>query len=146
MSRQEKVAEALRKEVSSIIHDELKDPRLGFVTVTRAEITPDLRYAKVFFSVLGQQQDYDRTKAALDSASGFIRKLVAQRIRLMFAPEISFKEDRSSEYSVKIQEVLDQIKELEKPQPSSEKAPRIKKRKVEVDVELKKSNRLRKKK
>ena len=111
MPRQEKVAEALREEVSIIIHDELKDPRLGFVTVTRAEITADLRQAKIFFSVLGQDQDYKKTKKALDSALGFIRRLIGQRIKLRFVPEIIFREDRSSEYSIRIQEVLDQIKE-----------------------------------
>jgi len=111
MPRQEKVAEALREEVSIIIHDELKDPRLGFVTVTRAEITADLRQAKIFFSVLGQDQDYKKTKEALDSALGFIRRLIGQRIKLRFVPEIIFREDRSSEYSIRIQEVLDQIKE-----------------------------------
>jgi len=118
MSRQEKVAEALREEVSIIIHDELKDPRLGFVTVTRAEITADLRQAKIFFSVLGQDQDYKKTKEALDSALGFIRRLIGQRIKLRFVPEIIFKEDRSSEYSIRIQEVLDQIKEQYEPKKS----------------------------
>ncbi len=113
MSRLEKVAEAIKKEVSLIIHDELKDPRLGFVTVTRAEVTADLTQAKIFFSVLGKDEDYKKTKEALDSASGFIRRLIAQRIRLRLVPEILFREDRSSEYSIRIQEVLDEIKELD---------------------------------
>lgn len=111
MSRQDKVAEALKKEISIIIHDELKDPRLGFVTITKAEVTQDLRQAKIFFSVLGKEEDYKKTKEALDSASGFIRRLIAQRIRLRFTPEIVFKEDRSHEYSIKIQEILDQIRQ-----------------------------------
>lgn len=119
MSRQEKVAEALKKEVSLIIHDELKDPRLGFITITRAEITPDLRQAKIFFSVLGKDEDYKKTKEALDSALGFIRRLIAQRIRLRFTPEIIFKEDKSSEYSIRIQEVLDEIKQLNEPKKSN---------------------------
>lgn len=112
MSRQEKVGEAIKKEVSIIIHDELKDPRLGFVTITGVEVTPDLRQAKISFSVLGKEEDYKKTKEALASALGFIRRLIAQRIRLRFAPEIIFKEDRSSEYSIRIQEVLEEIKEL----------------------------------
>ena len=113
MARPEKVAEAIKKEVSLIIHDELKDPRLGFVTVTGAEVTADLTQAKIFFSVLGKDEDYKKTKEALDSALGFIRRLIAQRIRLRFVPEILFREDRSSEYSIRIQEVLDEIKELD---------------------------------
>ena len=115
MIRQERVAGALKREISNIIHDELKDPRLGFVTITDVELTPDLRYAKVFFSVLGKDQDYKKTKEALESALGFIRRLIAQRIRLRFTPEITFKEDRSAEYSIKIQEVLEEIRELNEP-------------------------------
>lgn len=111
MSRQERVAQALKEEVSGIIHYELNDPRLGFITVTRVELTQDMRNAKIFFSVLGDAQAYKKTAEALNSALGFIRRLIAQRIRLRFAPEIIFKEDRSSEYSVRIQEVLDKIKE-----------------------------------
>jgi len=110
MSRQDKVGEAIRKEASIIIHDELKDPRLGFITITRVELTQDLRSAKIFFSVLGEEEDYRKTKEALDSALGFIRRLISQRINLRFAPEIIFREDRSTEYSIKIQKVLDEIK------------------------------------
>jgi ribosome-binding factor A len=144
MSRQDKVTEAIRKEVSIIIHDELKDPRLGFVTVTRVEMTPDLGYAKIFFSVLGKEEDYKRTKEALDSALGFIRSKIAQRINLKFAPEIFFREDRSSEYSVRIQEVLDQIRQLNEPSLSTDKVTGTKSRKA-GRREPKKSSRLRKK-
>jgi len=112
MLRHDKVAEAIKKEVSVILHDELKDPRLGFVTITRVELTQDLRYAKIFFSVLGDDAAYKKTGEALNSALGFVRRLIAQRIRLRFTPEIAFKEDRSVEYSIKIQEALDEIKEL----------------------------------
>lgn len=118
MLRHDKITEAIRKEASMIIHDELKDPRLGFVTITRVELTQDYRLAKIFFSVLGKDEDYKKTKIALDSALGFIRRLIAQRIRLRFAPEVIFKEDRSSEYSVRIQEILDQIKQSDEPKKS----------------------------
>lgn len=112
MARPEKVAQAIKKEIGSIIQNELQDPRLGFVTITRVELTADLRYAKVFFSVLGKEEEQKKTKVALDSALGFIRRLIAERIKLRLVPEISFREDKSAEYSVRIQEVLDQIKEL----------------------------------
>jgi ribosome-binding factor A len=120
MSRRDRVREAIRKEISVILHDELKDPRLGFVTITGVELTQDLRNARIFFSVLGKDAEYKRTKEALDSALGFIRKLVAERINLRFAPEISFKEDRSSEYSVRIQGVLEELKNLDGTHPSSD--------------------------
>ena len=115
MSRHDRVAEAIKKEASIIIHDELKDPRLGFVTITSVELTQDLRYAKIFYSVLGNDEAYTKTQEALDSALGFIRRLIAQRVKLRFAPEIAFKEDRSTEYSIKIEEVLNQIKEQDEP-------------------------------
>ncbi|MFA4993588.1 MAG: 30S ribosome-binding factor RbfA [Candidatus Omnitrophota bacterium] len=115
MSRQERVEEAIKKEVSLIIHDELKDPRIGFVTITRVELTKDLRNAKVFYSVLGKDEDCKKTKLALDSALGYIRSLVAQRINLRFATELMFYEDHSTEYSVRIEEVLNKIKDLGQP-------------------------------
>jgi len=113
MSRHDRVREAIREEVSNILIKELKDPRLGFVTITDVELSQDMRHAKVFFSVLGKDEDYQKTQGALDSALGFIRRLVAERINLRFAPEIIFREDRSSEYSTRIQQVLDEIKSLE---------------------------------
>lgn len=112
MSRRERVREAIKKEASIIIHDELKDPRLGFVTITDVELTQDLRSAKIFFSVLGKEEEHKKTKEAIDSALGYIRMLIAQRLKLRFAPEIAFKEDRSAEYGSRIEEVLNEIKEL----------------------------------
>ena len=144
MSRHDRVSEALKREIGNIIHAELKDPRLGFITVTRVELTQDLRYAKVFFSVLGKEEEYKKTKEALDSALGFIRRLIAQRIRLRLVPEISFKEDRSAEYSIRIQEALNEIKELNEPLPSDDIGVGVEKRK-EGRGEPKKSSRKHKK-
>lgn len=116
MSRKERVQDAIQKEVSDILQNELKDPRLGFVTIMSVEVSQDLRYAKIFYSVLGKDEEKKKSKEALDSALGFIRRLIAERIQLRFAPEIVFKEDQSSEYSIRIEEVLNEIKEMEKPQ------------------------------
>ncbi len=113
MLRQNRVRQAIKKEVSNILLNEINDPRMGFITITDVEISPDLKYAKVFFSVLGKPEDYNKTKDALKSANGFIRKLVAERVQLRFAPEIVFREDHSAEYSNKIEEVLESIKEKE---------------------------------
>ncbi|MDD5770963.1 MAG: 30S ribosome-binding factor RbfA, partial [Candidatus Omnitrophica bacterium] len=106
---------------SLIIHDELKDPRIGFVTITKVELSRDLRNAKIFYSVLGKEEERSKTKMALDSALGFIRSLIAERINLRFATEIMFQEDRSIEYSARIEEILNNIKELDKPKDSSAK-------------------------
>lgn len=144
MSRQDRVREVIRREVSTILHDELNDPRLGFITVTRVEMTPDLRYARIFFSVLGKEEDYQKTQEALDSALGFIRSKIAQRINLRLAPDISFKADRSSEYSVRIQEVLEEVKHLPGTQEDVEKKHKPKKKRG-ARRERKKGHRLHKK-
>ncbi|MFA4854470.1 MAG: 30S ribosome-binding factor RbfA [Candidatus Omnitrophota bacterium] len=125
MSRHQRVEEAIRKEVSLIIHDELKDPRIGFITITRVELTGDLRSAKVFYSVLGKEEEHKKTRLALDSALGYIRSLVAQRINLRIATELMLKEDHSTEYSVRIEEVLNQIKEIDEPKKGLRKRKKI---------------------
>jgi len=113
--RQDKVAESIRQEVSMIVHDLIKDPRVGFVTIASVEVSPDLRLARIFFSVLGSDADRKKTQEALDSASGYIRKKVTERINLKFSPELIFKQDHSSEYSVRVEEVLNALKENNEP-------------------------------
>jgi ribosome-binding factor A len=115
MARHEKVAQAIKREVSSIIHDELNDPRLGFVTITRVELSQDLRHAKIFYSVLGKEEDCKKSKEGLESSLGFIRKLIAERIQLRFTPELLFREDKSVEYSIKIQTIIDEIHKNDEP-------------------------------
>ena len=110
MSRLERITQTVKREISNIIHDELKDPRLGFVTITRLELTRDLRIAKVFYSVLGDEKQKNNTLSALKSAKGFIRCLIGERIRLRFVPELIFKEDNSIEYSIFIDKELEKIK------------------------------------
>jgi ribosome-binding factor A len=109
MNRVEKVSQALKKEIGSIIQTELKDPRLGFVTVMRVELTHDMRYAKIFFSVLGNADEQKKSTEALESAIGFIKRLIGERIKLRFVPDIRFIQDKSCEYSIHIQEELDKI-------------------------------------
>lgn len=113
MPRKEKVRDAIQKEVCAIIQKELKDPRLGFITITEVDLSDDLRNAKILYSVLGDEVQAKKTQDALDSALGFIRTLVAERVQLRFAPEIIFRRDKSVQYSMRIQEVLDQIKEMD---------------------------------
>lgn len=109
-SRPERVQEALRQEISKIIHNELKDPRIGFLTITKVELTKDLRYAKVYFSVLGETKDKNLALKGLNSAKGYIKNMVADRINLRFVPEIAFKIDESLEHTKDIYDLLDRIK------------------------------------
>jgi ribosome-binding factor A len=109
--RRQKIIAAIKREISSIVHDELKDSRLGFVTIIRVDLTVDLRNAWVYFSVLGSEAEQKSTQEALENAKPFIRRLIGQRIKLRFIPEINFKLDQTPEHSIKIQKELDKIKE-----------------------------------
>jgi ribosome-binding factor A len=111
MARKDKVQDAIQKEVCNIIQRELKDPRLGFITITSVDVSDDLRNAKILYSVLGKEDQCKKSQDALDSALGFIRKLIGERVKLRFVPEIIFRQDKSAQYSMRIQEVLDEIKE-----------------------------------
>jgi ribosome-binding factor A len=108
--RPERVQEALRQEISRIVHDELKDPRIGFLTITKVELTKDLRYAKVYFSVLGEEKDKNLALKGLNSAKGYIKNIIADRINLRFVPEVAFKIDESLQYAKDIYDLLEQIK------------------------------------
>ena len=115
MSRQrpERVQEALRQEISRIVQTEIKDPRIGFLTITKVELTKDLRYAKVYFSVLGEIKNKALALKGLNSAKGFIKGMVADRIKLRFVPEIAFRIDDSFEHTRAIQDLLERIKNKE---------------------------------
>ena len=104
--RIEKVQELMKQEISQIILQELKDPRIGFVTVTKVEMTGDLREAKIFVSIMGKDEALKDTLRGLQSSLGFIRREIGRRIRLRFTPEISFALDNSLAYSSHIQELL----------------------------------------
>lgn len=108
--RVEKVQELMKQEVSQIILRELKDPRIGFVTVTSVECTGDLREAKIYVSLMGNEQQLKDCWAGLTSSLGYIRREIGKRIRLRFTPEISLAIDKSLDYSAHIQELLLKIK------------------------------------
>ena len=107
--RIEKIQELMKQEISQIILQELKDPRIGFVTVTQVEITRDLSSAKVF----GNDEQIAKSWAGLNSSLGFIRREVGHRIRLRVTPELKFVLDKSLDYSDHIQKLLLQIEKQE---------------------------------
>jgi len=112
--RADRVKELLRQEISQIIREEIKDPRVGFATVTDVEISQDLRHAKVFVSVYGDEVSRGDTLKALEKASGFIRNEIGKRIRMKHVPEILFRFDHSIERGARIFELLHEIKDEEK--------------------------------
>ena len=109
--RVEKLQELMKQEISDIIFHELKDPRIGFVTVTSVACTEDLREAKVYVSVMGDEKKAHDTLNGLNSSLGFVRREIGKRIRLRFTPEISFALDTSLSYSDHIQRLLNEIHE-----------------------------------
>jgi ribosome-binding factor A len=114
--RLDRVNQLVREEISHLIQRELKDPRLGFVTVTEVAVAPDLRSAKVFVSVLGDDAQWKGSLAALQSARGFIRNWLAPRLRLRAVPDLTFLPDRSMAHAAHIQTVLERLREEEKPE------------------------------
>jgi ribosome-binding factor A len=98
-------------EISDIIRRKLKDPRLGFVSVTRAKVSADLSYANVYFSVIGDQTDTERTMACLDHAASFIRSELGRRLRIKRIPELRFFYDDSSIMGARIERLIRDLKE-----------------------------------
>ena len=92
---------------------ELKDPRIGFATVTQVAVSGDLRHAKIFVSLMGSEEQKLHTWEGLNSSLGFIRSELGKRIRLRYTPEISLQWDTSLDHSVKIQKLLDEVRKEE---------------------------------
>ena len=111
--RIDRISEEVRREVDRIIREELSDPRIGgTVSVTRADVTRDLRYAKIYVSVLEDDKREDLMKA-LKSASGYIRRALGKGILIRYAPELSFVSDQNIAYGVHIANVLQQAQKTE---------------------------------
>ena len=104
-----RVSEQIKKELSQIIQTELKDPRIGFITVTGVETTSDLSQARVYLSVLGNDEQKEATLKALGSGTGFIRSELGKRMKLRHIPELLFKFDSSIEYGSRIEALLEDI-------------------------------------
>ncbi|MBU5590650.1 30S ribosome-binding factor RbfA [Clostridium sp. MSJ-4] len=110
--RNGRINEEVRKEVSDIIRNQLKDPRINaMVSVTDVKVTKDLRYAKVYVSIFGDDEQKKDTFNALKSSSGFIRKEVGSRVKLRYTPEIMIELDESIEQGMHIDSLLEKIKE-----------------------------------
>jgi len=108
--RTARLAAAIKEEMADILQNELKDPRLGFITVTRVEVSADIRHAKVYCSVFGPPEEGDATLALLKRAQGFIRSVLGRRIRLRHVPEIDFRVDPSIDYGIRVTRILDELK------------------------------------
>jgi ribosome-binding factor A len=118
--RSEKVADLIQKEISQMLVKSIKDPRIGFVTITKVSVSEDCRFAKVYFSVAGTLAERERSMKGLDSAKGFVRKELGRRIRLRYTPEILFQFDPSIEYAIHMGELIQSIQQEKEPNGDEE--------------------------
>jgi len=109
--RADKVGELIQEEISSLLLRRTKDPRIGFVTLTRVKVTDDLKVSRVFYSVIGGEQEKKSSQEGLDSATGFIRRELGRRLRLRYTPELIFIFDDSLEYGNNIEQLIRGLKE-----------------------------------
>jgi len=114
--RAEKVSEAIKREVSVMLTQEVKDPGIHFTTVTVVETADDLRNATIYVSVMGTDQDRQESLKGLERAKGFIRSEIGRRLQLRYAPQIHFRLDKSLDHAFKIKGILDKLKSEEKKQ------------------------------
>lgn len=109
--RAERLADSICHQVAEMLLGEMKDPRIGFTTVTRVDLSPDLRHARIGVSVMGTPEEQQQSLEGLTSAEGFVRREVAQRLGLKRAPEIHFVIDEGIQNSMKIDDLLQKLKQ-----------------------------------
>lgn len=108
-TRMSRVSEEIKKELSILLQREMKDPRIGFVTVTGVEVTSDLQQAKIYVSIFGSAEQRQASLAGLQKAKGFLRTEIGRRIKLRHVPDLLFKMDESIDYGNKIETILRDI-------------------------------------
>jgi len=109
MTRVERVAELIREEISKILREDVSDPRIGFVSITRVDISPDLDNAKVFVSILGNEEKKKEGMNGLNSATGFIRGRLGHLLELRLVPEIKFVRDDSLEKGSRVLSIISRL-------------------------------------
>jgi ribosome-binding factor A len=116
-SRPDRVGDQIRAEVSQLISRELQDPGIGFVTITRVRVSPDLQHARILYTSLGDPAARKNTAKALERAAPFLRRQLGQRLRLRRTPELEFAFDESIENQDRIERLLQDLKTTEPPKP-----------------------------
>ncbi|THF60851.1 30S ribosome-binding factor RbfA [Pseudothauera rhizosphaerae] len=106
-SRSQRVAEQIRRELAELIRLEVKDPRVGFISLTDVEITPDYAHAKVYFTSMSGEEGLDEILAGLRRASGFLRRELGRRVRIHTTPELHFHYDKSLEQGSRLSRLID---------------------------------------
>lgn len=118
MERMEKINEQMKREISQMLQQEFEDPQFMLITVTGVKVTPDLRHARVRFSVLGDDHKINELQTRLDQSRGYFRRLIGRRIRLRYTPQIDFVYDPSVAQSARIEQALQEINREKERGPS----------------------------
>jgi ribosome-binding factor A len=113
VKRSEKVAEAIHELVSALLLKGVKDPRIGFTTITGVKVSDDLHLATIYFSVIGSEAEKKSTENGLNSARGFIRRELGKSLRMRYVPDVLFRYDESVDYGQRIDSLLDEIQVTE---------------------------------
>lgn len=111
--RSQRVGEQIQKEISALLLKGLKDPRVGFVTITEVKVTSDLGLARIYFTVMGEDKVRKETAEGLSSAGPYLRRELGKRLRLRHVPELIFEFDSALEYGNRIESLLQEIKQKE---------------------------------
>jgi ribosome-binding factor A len=119
-SRPERVADQIRAEVATIIARELQDPAIGFITITRVQVSPDLQHARVYYSSMGDAAARKNTAKALQRAESFVRRQIGQRLRLRRSPEVEFAFDETIEHQDRVERLLQELRESGQTPPADD--------------------------
>jgi ribosome-binding factor A len=114
-----RLSEQILREISEILHREVRDPRLGFVTVSRVDLTDDYSIAKVMVSVMGDDRERAEVMKGLRSSAPFVRSKLGRRLHVRTVPEVIFVEDRNLDHAYRINEILSNLSELKSPSTAS---------------------------
>jgi ribosome-binding factor A len=112
--RADRVSDLLKKEISQLLLREVKDPHIGFITITDVEVSKDLQIAKVYYTILGDEKQLRESAQALKRVSRFIKRQLGKRLRMRYIPDIIFKYDHSLEYGNRIDDILSHLENSEK--------------------------------
>ena len=122
-ARPQRVGELIRAEISNMVRTDLHDPAIGFVTITQVSMSHDLRTARVYFSCLGGEEEFERVREGFDRAAGFLRREVGRRCKLRYAPELHFFPDHSAETGARIERILRESRGAEAPSQDNGEPP-----------------------
>lgn len=111
--RRQRIGDQIRVELADLLQHEVRDPRIGFVTVTEVRMSPDLKYARAYVSIFGDEQQKRDSFAALERAVGFLRSQVGKRLALRFVPELRFVLDETLDTSERIESLLKESGDIE---------------------------------